>query len=103
MTLIITLIVIGLAEGGIIYLINKIKNKEIEDLQVENHKLAGEIRQKERSMIEIKNHIERVNLTEEELKPIKKEIRNAKTDEEAILAIGNILKRNNSRIMPDND
>lgn len=101
--IIITLIVIGLAEGGIIYLVNKFKNKEIDDLNVENHKLSTELRQKEKSMIEIKKHIKRINLTKEELKSIKLEVKNAKTDEDVILAIGNIVKRNNSRIMSDND
>ena len=98
MTLIISLIVAILAEGGIIYLIAKFKNKKIKALQKENEQIYERLRIKEKSVLEMQNHINRVNLTEEELKPIKKEVKNAKTDEDAILAIGNIVRRNNNRL-----
>ena len=103
MTLTIVLIAIILAGTGIFYLIIKSRNKEIEDLNVENHHLTKRLRQKEKDVAAMKGHITRVNLTEDELKPIKKEIKNAKTDEDVILAIGNIVKRNNSRLMHNND
>ena len=103
MTLIISLIAVILAGGGIGYLIIKAKNKKIKDLQKENEQIYERLRMKEKSVLEMQNHVERINLTEKELKPIKKEVKDAKTDAEVILAIGNIIKRNNSRIMPDND
>jgi len=103
MTLIMILIAVILAGAGIFYLMVKSKNKEIEDLNVENHNLVKQLQQRERDVAAMKNHIRRVNLTEDELKPIKKEIKNAKTDQDVILAIGNIVRRNNSRLMPDND
>ena len=100
-----TIILIGiiLAGAGISYLIIKSKNNQIEDLNVENHNLAKQLQQRERDVAAMKGHVQRVNLTEKELKPIKKEIKNAKTDEDAILAIGNIVRRNNSRLMPNNN
>ena len=103
MELTLILIAVILAGAGIFYLMVKSKNKEIEDLNVENHNLVKQLQQRERDVAAMKNHIRRVNLTEDELKPIKKEIKNAKTDQDVILAIGNIVRRNNSRLMPDND
>lgn len=98
MQLTIILIIVILAGAGIFVLMVKFKNKQIEDLNVENHKLYAEIRQKNKNVAAMKKHIERVNLTEEELKPIRKEIKNAKTDEDVIRAIGNVVRRNNNRL-----
>lgn len=101
MQLTIALIAVILAGAGIFYLVVKSKNKQIEDLNVENHNLVKQLQQRERDVASMKNHIERVNLTEEELKPIKKEIKNAKTDEDVIMAVGNIIRRNNNRLYND--
>ena len=101
MQLTLILIAVILAGAGIFYLMVKSKNKEIEDLNVECHNLTKLLQQRERDVAAMKNHIKRVNLTEDELKPIKKEIKNAKTDAEAILVIGNIVRRNNNRLSND--
>ena len=100
--MIIALIAAILALGGIFYLTVKYKNGRISDLHVVNLELAAELKLKEKSIKMMKEHAKRINLTEEEVEPIKQEIKDAKTDEDVILAIGNVLKRNNIRIMPDN-
>ena len=101
MQLILILIGVILAGAGVFYLIVKSKNREIEDLNIENHNLTKRLQQRERDAAAMKNHVKRVNLTKKELEPIKKEIKNAKTDAEAILAIGNIVRRNNNRLSND--
>ncbi len=100
--MIIALIAAILALGGIFYLTVKYKNGRIDDLHATNVAQAAQLKSKEKSIRMMKEHAKRINLTEEELEPIKQEIKDAKTDEDVILAIGNVLKRNNIRIMPIN-
>ena len=105
MELILILIGIILLEAGAIYIIIKIGSKKRANLEEENKRQEREINGlntqlslKDRSIDKMNEHAERIHLTKKELAPIKKEIQAAQTDEEAILAIGNIIKRNNKRI-----
>lgn len=72
--------------------------KKIDRLEKENMGLADELNQKVKLITNMKAHAKRVNLTKKELEPIKKEVAEAKTDEEVINAIANIVSRNNRKL-----
>jgi tRNA A37 threonylcarbamoyladenosine modification protein TsaB len=101
------LILIGviIVMGFVFWLIYKSKNKRIksllnytEDLESSLKSKNEEIARKKLSMEKIGEHQERIKFTEEELAPIKKQVKEANSEEDILAAIGNITAINNRRL-----
>jgi cell division protein FtsL len=91
--------------GFVFWLILKAKNKKIvnlkDDIKDLNNVILSknrEIARKKLSMEKIKDHQERIKFTEKELSPIKKQVKEATSEEDVLAAIGNLVDIHNRRM-----
>ena len=106
--LILGIIIAGLA--AVIYLREKYHSKKLDEIETEmdgyeamNQELLNQLEAKNKLITQIKEHYTRINLTEEELEPVKQKVKEATSEEEVMDAVNLIINRNSRRMRDNQD
>ncbi len=106
--LILGIIIAGLA--AVIYLREKYHAKKVGEIETEmagyeamNLDLLNQLEAKNKLITQMKEHSARINLTKEELEPVKQKVKEATSEEEVMDAVNLIINRNSRRMRDNKD
>lgn len=97
LTVILVLVVVIVTMGGIIYVLakdKKAKKKEIEQLK-------DKLESASENLYAMKNYIERILAIKSDTQTTVEKIKEAKTDEEVLSILADIISANNNRVQND--
>ena len=77
--------------------------EEMDGYEAMNLDLLDQLEAKNKLITQIKEHSARINMTEEELKPVKQKVQEATSEEDVMDAVNLIINRNSRRMRDNQD